>query len=155
MSEFSCIGWSFNWGKIKFLANMIKQCNRTCDIFLVNDWSCRKTSQPSTLTNHLNSIIPRGFKMTSSIFKQACWLEISKQPFSWDKIILWLALPKSFVFLLVKLEVSLYFLNQMLFVTINLKIDCVISTNCLFACKCHCALWEHSVLSILTFLWLF
>lgn len=65
---------------------MIKQCSRASDIFLVNDWSCTKTSQSSTLTNHLNSIIPWGFKMTFSIFKRGCLLEMTKQPFSGDKI---------------------------------------------------------------------
>lgn len=51
---------------------MIKQCSSASDIFLVNDCSCTKTSQSSTLTSHLNSIIPWGFKMTFSIFKRGC-----------------------------------------------------------------------------------
>jgi len=71
---FSCIVWSLICGKNKFLVKMIKQCNRAADIFLVNDWSCTKMSQSFTLTNHLNSIIPCSFKITSSIFKRGCWL---------------------------------------------------------------------------------
>lgn len=78
-SEFNSIGWSLIWGKYH------RYDDRASDIFLGNKWSCRKTSYSSTLTNHLNSIIPWGFKITSSMFKRGCWLEMSKQPFSWDK----------------------------------------------------------------------
>lgn len=49
---------------------MIKEYNRESNICLVNDWSCTKASQSSTLTDHLNSIIHWGFKTALSIYKK-------------------------------------------------------------------------------------
>lgn len=61
---------------------MIKEYNRESNICQVNDWLCTKASQSSTLTDHLNSIIPWGFKIALSIFKRGCWLEVNGQPSS-------------------------------------------------------------------------